>query len=39
MMNGQIIPAMTGTEIIVAAVVVLLAAALIGRLWRKLISN
>jgi hypothetical protein len=39
MMNGQIVPAMTGMEVIVAAVVVLLAASVIGRLWRKLVSN
>ena len=35
MTNGQIVPAMTGMEGIVAAVVVLLGASVIGRLWRR----
>lgn len=35
MMNGQIVAAMTGTEAVVAAVVLLVAASAVGRFLRK----
>jgi hypothetical protein len=39
MINGQIVAAMTGMEIIVAAIVVFLSASVVNRLWRKRISS